>query len=421
MADIDIDPFGEHESRPEEPTDENIPLTPVTPGRSTWEPDRGEQETSFGGESHRTKLMKDYVRDLYKKLSENIDETPELFHYDYFKLERGELYYIGSRKLLATEGKLKSVRMLADILGKNRLCRLGFNIPVGKLTARQAVMLNKAAEELPSESDITKADDIELQEIAEKASSIISQIKDVQTDTEDLFEHLLRELLGLDKQLRSIRGSLKVEVAKKVELEEHIAKEHRKLEEFREYPGVYDDAMKDDITKRIDALNDELATRQESVDLLKGRLKNQITSFKETIAKVLDKDTSLGEKIRTLFREQGITIASILTAIGMVIRVLAEALLQGGGVTTASGGGGEPPPKDENSLKEWVRNKLKALASLLGKLGMKAAEALPGIIGGTISWILNRAKDVVGWVSQNLWALVVGIGGLIYTYMVTRK
>ena len=58
---------------------------------------------------------------------------------------------------------------------------------------------------------------------------------------------------------------------------------------------------------------------------------------------------------------------------------------------------------------------------LLGKLGMKAAEALPGIIGGIISWILNRAKDVVGWVLQNLWALVVGIGGLIYTYMVTRK
>ena len=63
MADIDIDPFGEHESRPEEPTDEHIPLDPVTPGRSTWELDRGEQETSFGGESQRTKLMKDYVRD----------------------------------------------------------------------------------------------------------------------------------------------------------------------------------------------------------------------------------------------------------------------------------------------------------------------------------------------------------------------
>ena len=103
MADVNIDPFGEHESRPEEPTDENIPLDPVTPvgGGSTWEQTH-EQETSFGGESQRTKLMKDYVKDLYKKLSENIGETPELFHYDYFKLEGGELYYMGNGKPLTT-------------------------------------------------------------------------------------------------------------------------------------------------------------------------------------------------------------------------------------------------------------------------------------------------------------------------------
>ena len=154
--------------------------------------------------------------------------------------------------------------------------------------------------------------------------------------------------------------------------------------------------MKEDITKQIEALNDELVTRQESIDLPKGRLKNQTMSFKETIAKVLDKDTSLGDKIRALFREQGITIASILTAIGMAIGVLVEALLPGGGAATASGRGGKPPPKDEKGSKGWIRNKLKALASLLGRLGMKAAEALPGIIGGIISWILNRAKDVVG-------------------------
>ena len=204
-------------------------------------------------------------------------------------------------------------------------------------------------------------------------------------------------------------------------MEEHIKKERRKLEEFREYPGVYDDAMKEDITKRIDNLNDELAIRQESIDLLKGRLKNQITSFRKTIAKVLDKDTSLGEKIRTLVTEQGITIASILTAIGMAIGVLVEALLPGGGGAAAASGGGEPPPKDEKGSKEWVRSKLNALASLLGKLSVKAAEALPGTIREIISWILNRAKDLVGWVLQNLWALVVGIEGLIYTYMVTRK
>ena len=80
--------------------------------------------------------------------------------------------------------------------------------------------------------------------------------------------------------------------------------------------------MKEDITKRTDDLNEDLKVRQEPIDFLKGRLKNQITSVCKTIAKVLDKDTSLAEKIRTLFREQGITIASILTAIGMAIGYL---------------------------------------------------------------------------------------------------
>ena len=257
-----------------------------------------------------------------------------------------------------------------------------------------------------------------MEEIAKSTKDLIFQINN-QSQTDDLFEHPLRELLGLDKHLRSIRGSLKVEVAKKVQLEEHIKKEHRKLEEFREYPGVYDDAMREDIAKRIDDLNEDLKVRQKSIDILKGRLKNQITSFKETIAKVLDKDTSLGEKIRALFRKQGIMIASILTAIGMAISVLVEALLPGGGGAVASGG--SEPPKDEIGLQEWIRNKLKALALLLGQLGIKAVETLSGIIGGIISWILNRAKDVGGLVSQNLWALVVGVGGLIYTYMVMRK
>ena len=248
---------------------------------------------------------------------------------------------------------------------------------------------------------------------------LISQMKNDQSQTDDLFKYPLRKLLGLDKQLRSIRGLLKVEVAKKVQLEEHINKEKCKLEDFREYPGVYSDDQLKEIRNRIERLSDDLKVRQESINLLKGRLMNQITSLKETIAKVLDKDTSLAEKIRTLFREQEITIVSILTAIGMAIGVLVEALLPGGGGGTVASGG--PPSKDKRGVKEWLRNKLKALASLLGKLGVKAAEVLPGIIEAIISWVLNRAADVVGWVSQNLWSLVVGIGSLLHMYMVTKK
>ena len=77
---------------------------------------------------------------------------------------------------------------------------------------------------LPSPSEIACMDEIELEEIVKSTEDLIFQINN-QSQTDDLFEHPLCELLGLDKQLRSIRGSLKVEVAKKLELEECIAKE----------------------------------------------------------------------------------------------------------------------------------------------------------------------------------------------------
>ena len=52
MADVDTDSFEEHESRPDDPTGENIPLTPVG-GRSTWEPEREKETSSKGKESQK--------------------------------------------------------------------------------------------------------------------------------------------------------------------------------------------------------------------------------------------------------------------------------------------------------------------------------------------------------------------------------
>ena len=69
---------------------------------------------------------------------------------------------------------------------------------------------------------------------------------------------------------------------------------------------------------------------------------------------------------------------------------------------------------------EWMKNKLKALSQLLGKLADKVLAALPGIISSILSWILNRAKEVIGWLSQNLWVLITGFGVLIYTYFMTK-
>ena len=228
----------------------------------------------------------------------------------------------------------------------------------------------------------------------------------------------LRELEGLDKQLRTIKGSLKVAIAKRIDLEGRIKHEERKLNEIQD--PKYSDDQRDMIEGRINKLRGELTERNEEIDILKGEASKQINQIRGSITKFLDKETgTLGERIRTLFKEQGIMIVSILTAVGMAIGVLIEALLGGPSVSAPTSQSTTTSDK-KGGARECIKNKLKALSQLLGKLADKALASLPGIIGSIISWILNRAKEVIGWLSQNLWALITGVGVLIYTYFMTK-
>ena len=80
----------------------------------------------------------------------------------------------------------------------------------------------------------------------------------------DSFNHPLHKLLDLDKELRNIRGWLKVEMVKTVQLEEHIVKEKLKLSKIKNNTA-YSNGIQGDIRNRID-----------SISLLKGRLTNQV-------------------------------------------------------------------------------------------------------------------------------------------------
>ena len=101
----------------------------------------------------------------------------------------------------------------------------------------------------------------------------------------------------------------------------------------------------------------------------------------------------------------------------MTLGVIIEALLGGPSASTPTSGGTSGGDK-KGGAREWIKSKLKALSQLSGKLADKVLGSLPEII--IISWILNRAKEVVGWLSQNLWAPITSVGVLIYTYFMTK-
>ena len=100
---------------------------------------------------------------------------------------------------------------------------MGYNITKTNLKPRFVLDLMEKQAKLPSSSEIAGTDEIELEEIVKSTEDLIFWINS-QSQTDELFEHPLCKLLGLDKQLRSIRDSLRVEVAKKLKLEECIAK-----------------------------------------------------------------------------------------------------------------------------------------------------------------------------------------------------
>ena len=162
---------------------------------------------------------------------------------------------------------------------------------------------------------------------------------------------------------------------------------------------------------RLDDLNTKKQARLEILSQNRKDLQTQVARIKQILEKVLDQNTSLAERIRTLFREQGRTIFSILTAFSMTISTIVLA------ITGAFGGGrgkGGSPPKDEGILKKL----LDRLADALKRLAGKAVEALPVIVGNVVG--TSFLKKAVGFVAEHTWALIVFVAGLVGWWLMQK-
>ena len=176
--------------------------------------------------------------------------------------------------------------------------------------AREDVMkLNENLDERSKAIESSSTTDAEAIEMIEMTSKDIDiTVKGVEQDTSFIEPSErdkllpLRELEGLDKQLRTIKGSLKVAIAKRIDLEGRIKHEERKLNEIQD--PAYSDDQRDMIEGRINKLRGELTERNKEIDILKGEASKQINQIRGSITKFLDKETgTLGERIRTLFKE----------------------------------------------------------------------------------------------------------------------
>ena len=241
--------------------------------------------------------------------------------------------------------KMKQIEMYVDEIDDNtkQFASVLNELPMTSEGNQDNIML----QDIITKNEIATDNSIKLIE-----TSLTDQIgEDVSTQTGGL---TLRELEGLDRELRTISGSLKSAIAKSMAKQVDIDKENLKLEEMAN-DETYSDEQKEEVRARLQRFQDEQKAINDLIRILKGRYSNQIYQIRESIMKFLDKETgTLGERIRTLFKEQGITIVSILTAVGMAIGVLIEALSGGPSASTPTSGGTSGDDK-KGGAREWIK------------------------------------------------------------------
>ena len=242
-----------------------------------------------------------------------------------------------------------------------------------------------------------------------------------------------RELAGLDRSLRNMRTTVlkitsdrEVKKARVKELKDEISK------------VSYDPADDDvEFSEDLREKQREIKTLEEEIELLDseireydGKFRGQFERIKQTIDKMLNQDMTLGERIQTLFREQGITTTSVITALGLAIGMIINSILSAAKsivppdppAPTPKPTPPAPTPKPEPpaptpGIKGWIKEQLRNIANLLLKLADKMLIALPGIIGSVVSFVLKAASTAVGFISEHLWLLIVALVGLLYNYV----
>ena len=150
------------------------------------------------------------------------------------------------------------------------------------------------------------------------------------------------------------------------------------------------------------------------------RAKTQLERIKESFLEAID-SIPLRVRISELFRKERVTIASLITAIGMTITGIALAMK----LTLIPGKPpGKPlPPPDKPPpppAKSKIKDALLTLGDWLKDLASKSASAVPGLIASNVSFRLTKAGEVVGFFAEHLFILIIAIVGIFVDLVIRR-
>ena len=166
-----------------------------------------------------------------------------------------------------------------------------------------------------------------------------------------------------------MKGNLELNLARLREIDDKIKDTQAELDE------ATSDGERQEIKKRLQDLKIERFDRLEMSSANQKELRSQISLIKETFARMFGRDETLAEKIRTLFREQGVTVVSILAAVALAISTIASSVVA---AVRGPAPAPTPPPPSKGGLTDWIKQRLKNFAEVLKKIGSKRRGCVTG-------------------------------------------
>ena len=321
----------------------NLPDTPGTPVSL----EKQNKQTKKKNETKQKTKQK--IQSFYKYLEDSdytVDRNAQLEH--------GAVYKMNTAKELAITYKCKTYRLtytkkpnkflspdtLASMYGKGgtHFVRDVLDIkakPIEILPIQRKELLKLDKRIASTKSRPELGESIEMQTV-EQVQADIKNFLETSTETElpigppDSLPFC--ELAGLDRSLRNMRTAVlkittdrEVKKARVKELKDEISKVS--------YDPADDEAgveFSEDLREKqreIKTLEEEIEVLDSVIREYDNKFRSQFQRIKQTIDKMLNQDMTLGERIQTLFREQGLTITSVITAWGLAIGMIINSIL----------------------------------------------------------------------------------------------
>ena len=221
-----------------------------------------------------------------------------------------------------------------------------------------------------------------------------------------------QEIESMERERQTVAPEQTTSIKSKTEsfkLTENWAKQ-KKEEATEQLEQATEESEKKRLRNQIQDYDQmEIQARRRYNEVMQNQLK-RINSI------INDETKPLAERLRELFRRDGLTIGALITAIGMTITAIILAVLP-----SPSPSPSPPNQPDKKTYADDVRKALVKIANWFLDLAKNALTSLPGVFGGILSFILKKAAELVLFFSEHLIILLLALAVFIVKVIWKKK